>query len=441
MDPLSFFSPEELGAWADHRLMRDWLQLTGLALKLGFLVAVLASGLHQQLRTLAENLADRLYARPSLRLAPAERGRAGRLLGVLEKLADREGNRPGSWVVDTLYPTAFTFLWALLILPFVFFISYVLPHERQMATISMGLWWADWGKGLVLNGLLFGLLGLGLFGLARRLPRTWWLWLWGATVGMLLLWSLLSPYRARIYHDFDPLPDGPARRAVVQVLAEANLEPSHIQVVDTSRRSKHAAAFVMGEGPSRRVVLGDNLVREFHPREIQMALAHELGHEQLEHQDRGWLTMAAGAFLFLLLVRLLLWKGPRIRLLGLRPNADPAVLPLIMLSLLVLFLVNQPISAWLDRAEERQADQRALELTRDPAAFCSLMVRLARVNQADPDPPGWRTWFWSHHPSVAERIRNGTAWAEANGIKLGPGAVPLPGPGQVGLATRIEKKK
>ena len=66
MDPLSFFSPEELGAWADHRLMRDWLQLTGLALKLGFLVAVLASGLHQQLRTLAENLAARLYARPGL---------------------------------------------------------------------------------------------------------------------------------------------------------------------------------------------------------------------------------------------------------------------------------------------------------------------------------------------------------------------------------------
>ncbi len=398
MDPLSFFSAEEIAVWAGQGRTNDLLSLTGLALKLGFLATVLATGLHLALRRACE--------------------RAG---GLVFR---------GRWVVDVLYPVGLMLLYTALILPFTFFTSYVLNHERRIATISLGLWWTDWAKTLLLDGLFFGLLGLGLFGLARRLPRTWWIWLWGAVVGMLLVWSMLSPFRARIYHDFTPLPEGETRRAIVELMSRVGLEPSHIQVIDTSHRSKRAVAYVMGDGPTRQVVLGDNLMREFHPREIRVALAHELGHERLEHKSRSWLTLAGAALLFLLLVHVILWGAPRVRRLGLGPDADPAVLPLILLILSILLLANQPLSAWLDRAEEIEADRAALDLTGDPVAYCSLMVRLARINQADMDPPAWRQWFWSHHPSVLQRFRFGQAWADNHDIPIGPGAIPLPSPAE-----------
>lgn len=430
MDPLAFFSAEELAVWAGQAHMDDWLRLTGLGLKLAFLLVTLLTGIHLALRSGCERLADRLYARESLAGPVGQRSGLGRLLRPLERLSDPRGDAPKRWVVDALYPIGLTLMWSVLIVPFSFFTSYVLGHERGLLTMGAGLWWTDWLKGRAMGVIFFGLLGVGLFGLARRLPRTWWVWLWGAVVGMLLVWSMLSPYRARIYHSFEPLKAGPVRDQIERLMERADLKVSHIEVMDTSTRSRHAAAYVMGDGPTKRVILGDNLVRTFAPREIGVALGHELGHEKLDHQDRTWLSLAIASLVFLVLVRLILWLAPKSRRLGLKPDADPAVLPLIMLVMLGLFLANQPLSAWLDRQEERAADAEGVALTGDPIAFCSLMVRLARTNQADVDPPAWRQWMWGHHPTIKERIGFGLRWAADHHIPVGPGAIPLSVPNQ-----------
>ncbi len=418
IDPLRFFSPAELAAWSSQARVDDWLWLSWMALRLAFLIGVLVFGIHLALRRGIERLAGRLQ--------PA--GRGARWLRPLSRLSDPGGQRPGRWLVDALYPAALMALWTLAALPLSYFSSYVLGHERGLLTMGPGLWWSDWAKGLALRSLFFALLGLGLFGLARRLPRTWWLWLWGAVVGMLLVWTMTSPLRAQVFHDFEPLPPGPPRTAVEGLMDGAGYALEDIQLVDTSRRSHHAVAYVMGQGPTRRVVLGDNLVRRFHPREIRVALAHELGHEQRDHRGRGLVTMALAALLFLGLVRLLLWWAPRSRRLGLAADADPAVLPLVLLATLLLFTANGPLSAWLDRREEVEADRAGLELTRDPVAFCSLMVRLTRTNQTDPDPPAWRQWLLAHHPSVRQRLRFALDWAAARDLRVDPTAIPLPSP-------------
>lgn len=422
IDPLRFFSPAELAAWSAQARVDDWLWLSWLGLRLAFLIGLLVFGIHLALRRGLERLAGRL--------PPA--GRGARWLRPLSRLSDPSGQRPGRWLVDALYPAALMALWTVVALPLSFFSSYLLGHERGLLTMGPGLWWSDWAKGLALRSLFFALLGLGLFGLARRLPRSWWLWLWSAVVGMLLVWTMTSPLRARVFHDFEPLPAGPVRSAVAGLMDEAGYALDDIQLVDTSRRSHHAVAYVMGQGPTRRVVLGDNLVRRFHPREIRVALAHELGHEQRDHRGRGLVTMALAALLFLGLVRLLLWWAPRWRRLGLAADADPAVLPLVLLAALLLFNLNGPLSAWLDRREEVEADRAGLELTRDPVAFCSLMVRLARTNQADPDPPAWRQWLLAHHPSVRQRLEFALDWAAAEGVPVDPQAIPLPSPADRG---------
>jgi hypothetical protein len=56
------------------------------------------------------------------------------------------------------------------------------------------------------------------------------------------------------------------------------------------------------------------------------------------------------------------------------------------------------------------------------------MIRLNRINQADPDPPAWVIWYFMRHPSTAERLRMGEEYAKEHGIRIGPDALPLPGP-------------
>ena len=53
---------------------------------------------------------------------------------------------------------------------------------------------------------------------------------------------------------------------------------------------------------------------------------------------------------------------------------------------------------------ERAADRYALELTQDPAAFRRMLVKAARVNKMDPEPPRWAVLKGYSHPPLGERL-------------------------------------
>ena len=362
MDLAAFFSPEELAAWSAQRVTSHLLYFTALGIKLTFLITVTFSGLHLTIRRWCETIA-----------------------------------RQRQLLIDLLFPVILMFLWSLLILPMEFFSDYIHEHQLGLSTITLSLWWVDWLKDLGLTMFYAAALGLGLFGLARRLPRSWWLILWSAVIGALVLWSMLTPYRARIYHDFTPLPEGQLKQSIQSLMSKTDLTIEDIEVVDTSRRSRRANAVIMGEGPTKKIILTDTLIQNFHPREIAFALAHEAAHQKNDHPARTWLINALAALLFLGIVRLILWRTPRIKLLGIKDHADPAVLPLILLVMQLIFLANNPLSAYLDRNEETQADQDALELTQD--------FRL--------------------HPTTKERIRLGFDFAKDNDIPLDQSDLPL----------------
>jgi Zn-dependent protease with chaperone function len=71
--------------------------------------------------------------------------------------------------------------------------------------------------------------------------------------------------------------------------------------------------------------------------------------------------------------------------------------------LALVFLFLQPLSAALSRQGELAADREELRLTGDRDAFVRVRLALARINLADPDPPGWRRYLASH-PPLAERL-------------------------------------
>src|SRR5258707_473337 len=63
-----------------------------------------------------------------------------------------------------------------------------------------------------------------------------------------------------LFNDFRPLPDGDVRRDVLGLAERAGVRVGEVYVVDASRRTTAANAYVTGLGATKRVVLFDTLL-------------------------------------------------------------------------------------------------------------------------------------------------------------------------------------
>jgi len=63
-----------------------------------------------------------------------------------------------------------------------------------------------------------------------------------------------------------------------------------------------------------------------------------------------------------------------------------------------------PLSNYLSRRFEREADRFAIEITGDAGAFVSGMEKLAKMNLADREPNAAVEALFYSHPSIGKRI-------------------------------------
>jgi len=294
-------------------------------------------------------------------------------------------------------------LFRLLLLPLDLYGGYVREHAYDLATQRLGGWLLDWGKGLLLQMALLVPTVHVLYALIRRDPLRWFVPAAAVLGGLIVALTFLAPILIDpLFHTFTPLSD-PALKARVTRLAErAGFPVEQVLVADASRRTVKANAYVTGFGRTKRIVLYDTLLTGASPEEVEVVLAHEIGHRVHHHIWKGVglsiLALLAGLGVAALVLR---W-GVTQRLL---PHAaDSAGLPLLVLTLFVLNLATLPVQNAISRHFERQADRAALALSRSREAYISMEVGLARSNLADITPPGWAVFLLYTHPPVLERI-------------------------------------
>jgi STE24 endopeptidase len=197
-----------------------------------------------------------------------------------------------------------------------------------------------------------------------------------------------------LFNRYAPLPDEPLAAELRALAARAGVPIGNVLVVDASRRTRKANAYVSGLGRTRRVVVSDTLLAEASPAELRLVVAHELGHRRDQHVLRATLLAMAGAVAATVVVWALL--GTRV--------ADPHGVPLLLLIGLGLQFAAAPALTALSRRWERAADRCALELTGDRAAFETAFRRLARTNLSDLDPPRLLYLVLFTHPTPPERL-------------------------------------
>jgi STE24 endopeptidase len=169
---------------------------------------------------------------------------------------------------------------------------------------------------------------------------------------------------------------------------------------------------VSGFGNSRRIVVYDTLVREASPREVELVVAHELGHAKRQDVLVGTLVGALLAAAGVCGLFLVLSSSRLLARVGAAGPGDPRVLPLVLFLAALVPLLLAPVSNLVTRHVEARADLYSLELTGDVPTFVSTEQRLARTNLSDLDPNPLVYAFFFTHPSSPQRIAFARAWEE-----------------------------
>jgi len=156
----------------------------------------------------------------------------------------------------------------------------------------------------------------------------------------------------------------------------------------------------------KRSVLFDTLIRQMTHAEIVAVLAHEIGHWKLRHILKRLvaveLLLLAGIWCAWQAVG---WEGLP-GLLGLEQASLPARLMIIGFVASLLMFPFTPISAWISRRHERDADRFACAITGDPESLASALIKLSAENLSNLHPHPWYAWFYYSHPPVVERVRS-----------------------------------
>ena len=361
----------EAGDAARYHRLQLWFAVARLALTTAFLLAILVSGAHHTLATAA---------------AAATASPAAQVAIVAVALG----------AVQTL-----------LALPLAWLSGYRLPRRFGLLHQPFPGWLADRAKAAALGGAV-ALAGVeAVYALLRTTPL-WWLAIAAIAFAFSVVVSAVLPvWIVPLFYRLTPLADESLRSRLMALARRAGVPALGVWVADQSRKSRTANAAVVGLGRTRRILLFDTLTSSFRAEEIEAVLAHELGHHVHGDMRRGLLVhgvLSVGMFWladYALRAGVVLW--------GLAGPADPAGLPWLALVLVALGLVTAPLANGFSRFVERQADDFALRLTRDPSGFIGAMERLASLNLAERRPHRLKELMLHSHPALDRRIARARA--------------------------------
>jgi STE24 endopeptidase len=334
----------------------------------------------------------------------------GGVSGAMRDAAVAVTGAPASAAVTV---AVFTLLLLLLLelvgLPQRFYQTYLLERRYGLSEVPVRVWAADHVKGLGMSLVLFVAAAEFVYFSLARWPR-WW-WAVSAAAGVLavgVLARVTPTVLLPLFYRFKPLDRASLRERIESLSRRAGVPVLGVYEWSLGEKTRRANAALVGAGRSRRILLSDTLLAHYTDDEIEVILAHELGHHA--HRDiRNGLVLeavlialacaaAAGALQAF-------WRP-----LHLEQPGDVAGLPLLLLAAGAVSLLTTPIvNAWLRRSEHR-ADRFALAMTARPDAFVSALRRLAAQNLAEDRPSTTTLWLFHTHPPFEQRIRAARAF-------------------------------
>ena len=297
-------------------------------------------------------------------------------------------------------------LHACISLPLSFYSGHVLEKQFGFSQQTAGRWFTRYLK-LIALSITFGLLMyLGLYFLIWNVGSYWWLMAAGAFFLVSIMLGQLAPVLIMpLFYHIEPIQDETLRERMERLAQGTGLSIQGIYRIVLSAETSKANAMLAGLGSTRRVLMGDTILENFTPEEIDVIFAHEIGHHVHKHITKlmflGVLLSASG---FWLCDRAMM-AYVSANLPGVTYATLPAeTVPLLMLLITLFSLFTEPLQNIISRHFERQSDHYALTKTGLREAYLSAFRKLARLNKDDPHPHPVEVFLFHSHPPINERL-------------------------------------
>ena len=294
-------------------------------------------------------------------------------------------------------------------LPLAWFGGHRLERRYGLSHQTLAGWLGDHLKAAGVVLLLSSGAALIVY-LSMRWFAAWWWLVGGVTLALLVagLATVAPVLLLPLFFRFTPLARPSLVERLEQLASRAGTSVLGVYEWALGDKSRRANAALAGLGATRRILVSDTMLADYSDDEIEVVLAHELGHHVHHDIWRGLALESVLILLGLAVTDLVLREvGPSV---GVRSPADLAGMPLLALTAGAVSLALTPAALALSRRHERGADRFALQLTANPSAFISAMRRLGAQNLAEERPSRLVQWLFHSHPPLEERLAFAREW-------------------------------
>jgi STE24 endopeptidase len=203
-----------------------------------------------------------------------------------------------------------------------------------------------------------------------------------------------------VFNSFTRMPAGSLRTDLLALAAKDHVRVSDVLIADASKRTTALNAYVSGFGSTRRIVVYDTLLKTATPKEVELVVAHELGHAKRNDVLHGTVIGAFAAAAGVIALFLILGASA----------ADVRKVPLVLFLAALAPLLFAPLTNLVSRHIEARADLHALDLTHDVPTYVASEKKLATTNLSDLSP-NWLVYnLFYTHPSDPERLALAREW-------------------------------
>ena len=304
---------------------------------------------------------------------------------------------------------------AVIFSPANFYTGFYLEHKYNLSNQTFLKWIWEGAKGIAVSSVIGLPILLFFYYSLIQFGNLWWL-------PFAIVLFLVSVILARVvpvfilplFYKITPIDDEDLKGRINSLAKDAGIKVENVYKFDMSKNTKKANAAFTGIGKSKRILLGDTLLENYTKDEIETVIAHELGHYKKKHIIKNIVISTIASFLTLFIISVL--YNISIQWFGFDKITIVAALPLLSIWIMLIGLIQTPLTNILSRKYEYEADEYAITSTGKPVSFESTLNKLTEQNLGDKDPHPFVEWFFYSHPSIKNRISALEKFAKDNNI-------------------------
>ncbi len=302
-----------------------------------------------------------------------------------------------------LYFIIILLCYTLVFSPLTVYSDYILPRRYGLSCQSWKSWLADKVKETILGLVLATGLIVVIYICLQSFPQTWWLLAFAFfTLFSILLTGIAPVLILPLFFKLEPLPDTDLRHRLLELAERCQTSIKDVSQINLSSKTPAGNAMLMGWGKTRCIAVGDTLIQSYAPEEIEVVMAHELGHHQHRDVPKTLVIQSVLILIGFYIVNVVLnWVVP---LLDLNSISDVAALPLLILVFAIFSIIIGPLIKAYTRYIEEAADKYALTVTENPKAFASMLTKLTDQNLQESNPSKWMEFLFYDHPPYYKRL-------------------------------------